>query len=45
MRRLDHVNYLAAEVAANRDFLRDVLGARVTEQIVLDDGTVAAQLD
>jgi catechol 2,3-dioxygenase len=41
VRRLDHINYLGVEVVANRDFLRDVLGAMVTEQIVLDDGTVA----
>ncbi|NIZ93024.1 VOC family protein [Kineococcus rubinsiae] len=41
VRRLDHVNYLGAEVAPNRDYVRDTLGALVTEQIVLDDGTVA----
>jgi catechol 2,3-dioxygenase len=41
VRRLDHVNYLGVDVVANRDYLRDVLGALVTEQIVLDDGTVA----
>jgi catechol 2,3 dioxygenase len=41
VRRLDHINYLGADVVANRDFLRDTLGAMVTEQIVLDDGTVA----
>jgi catechol 2,3-dioxygenase len=40
VRRLDHINFLGAEVVPNRDFLRDVLGALVTEQIVLDDGTV-----
>ncbi|TYB42458.1 catechol 2,3-dioxygenase [Actinomadura chibensis] len=41
VRRLDHVNYLAKDVALNRDFLRDTLGARPTEQIVLDDGSPA----
>ncbi|MFY9931707.1 MAG: VOC family protein [Streptosporangiaceae bacterium] len=41
VRRLDHINYLGAEVVPNRDYLRDVLGAMVTEQIVLDDGTTA----
>ncbi|WP_337062967.1 VOC family protein [Kineococcus sp. G2] len=41
VRRLDHVNYLGAEVVPNRDYFRDTLGALVTEQIVLDDGTTA----
>ena len=41
VRRLDHINYLGVDVEANRDFLRDTLGALVTEQIVLDDGSVA----
>lgn len=41
VRRLDHVNYLGVDVVANRDQLRDTLGAMVTEQIVLDDGSVA----
>ncbi|GAA3792597.1 VOC family protein [Amycolatopsis tucumanensis] len=41
VRRLDHVNFLGVDVEANRDVLRDLLGARVTEQIVLDDGSVA----
>jgi catechol 2,3 dioxygenase len=41
VRRLDHVNFLGVEVTANRDFLRDSLGAMVTEQIVLDDGTTS----
>ena len=40
VRRLDHINFLGVEVEANRDYLRDVLGAMVTEQIVLGDGTV-----
>jgi catechol 2,3-dioxygenase len=41
VRRLDHVNYLGVDVVANRDQLRDTLGAMVTEQIVLDDGSIA----
>jgi catechol 2,3-dioxygenase len=41
VRRLDHINFLGVDVIPNRDFLRDVLGAMVTEQIVLDDGTVS----
>ncbi|MGY1706422.1 VOC family protein [Geodermatophilus sp. SYSU D00697] len=41
-RRLDHINFLGAEPLANRDFQVDVLGAMVTEQIQLDDGTIAA---
>jgi catechol 2,3-dioxygenase len=41
VRRLDHINYLGVDVVANRDYLRDTLGALVTEQIVLDNGTIA----
>ncbi|HEX5696281.1 MAG TPA: VOC family protein, partial [Acidimicrobiia bacterium] len=41
VRRLDHVNYLAAEVEPSRDFLVSVLGAKPTEQIRLDDGRIA----
>jgi catechol 2,3-dioxygenase len=40
VRRLDHINWLGVEPVVNRDFLRDALGAMVTEQIVLDDGTI-----
>ena len=43
VRRLDHVNYLGRDAAANGEFVRDVLGGRVTEQIRLDDGTISAQ--
>ncbi|MCA1191973.1 VOC family protein [Saccharopolyspora sp. 6V] len=43
VRRLDHVNYLAADVARASGFLVDVLGARPTEQIRLDDGEIAAR--
>lgn len=38
-RRLDHINILAADVKANREFLARMLGLRVTEQIIFDDGT------
>ena len=41
VKRLDHVNFLAEDVAANRRFAHDVLGFRVHERIVLDDGTEA----
>jgi catechol 2,3-dioxygenase len=37
-RRLDHVNLLAQDVAAARDFMVGALGARVTELIELDSG-------
>ena len=42
VRRLDHVNYLAADIPAVTRFLPDVLGAQLTEQIVMDDGTPSA---
>jgi catechol 2,3 dioxygenase len=41
VRRLDHVNVLAADVRANRVFCTDVLGYRLHERIELDDGTEA----
>ena len=43
VRRLDHVNYLAREPAANGGFARAALGARVTEQIRLDTGVISGQ--
>jgi catechol 2,3-dioxygenase len=42
VRRLDHVNFLAAQIAPQDAFLAGVLGARKSEQIVLDDGSAAA---
>lgn len=33
-RRLDHVNFLASDVPANRAFLADALGARLSEDIL-----------
>jgi catechol 2,3-dioxygenase len=41
VRRLDHLNLLAADVPALRVFFEDVLGMRVTEKIVLDSGEEA----
>jgi catechol 2,3-dioxygenase len=41
VRRLDHLNLLAADLPAFRDFMVAALGSRITEQIVLDDGTLA----
>ncbi|SEF91774.1 catechol 2,3-dioxygenase [Nonomuraea solani] len=43
VRRLDHVNYLAADVALEAAFAQDLLGARPTEQIMLDSGRIAAR--
>jgi catechol 2,3-dioxygenase len=43
VRRLDHVNYLAASVGNSADFVQDVLGAITTEQIVMDDARVAGR--
>lgn len=41
VRRLDHVNFLAQNPVPNRAFMQQRLGARLTEQIVLDNGTEA----
>jgi catechol 2,3-dioxygenase len=41
VKRLDHVNVLAKEVAPNRRFAEEQLGFRLYEQIVLDDGSEA----
>ena len=41
VRRIDHLNLLAQDVGAIRDFLPEAMGSRVTEQIVLDDGSLA----
>ena len=41
VRRIDHLNLLAQDVGAIRDFMPKALGSRVTEQIVLDNGDVA----
>jgi catechol 2,3-dioxygenase len=39
VRRLDHVNFLAADVRANRVFATDALTYRLYERIELDDGS------
>lgn len=39
VKRLDHVNFLAADVAACREFAQLVLGYRLHEKVVLDDGS------
>jgi catechol 2,3-dioxygenase len=41
VRRLDHVNVLCAEVTANREFLQELLGFKLREHVILDDGTEA----
>ena len=41
VKRLDHVNILAADVSANRVFAMEQLGARLYEQVVLDSGEEA----
>ena len=38
VKRLDHINLLAADVRPNRVFAEDVLGFRLYERIELDDG-------
>jgi catechol 2,3-dioxygenase len=39
VRRLDHVNVLCREVTPNRVFMQEVLGFRLREHIILDDGS------
>jgi catechol 2,3-dioxygenase len=41
VRRLDHFNGLAVDIKANRMFFEQCLGFRLTEQIVLNNGTEA----
>ena len=41
VKRLDHVNLLAADVRPTREFCQDVLGYRLYERIELNDGTEA----
>lgn len=38
VRRLDHVNLMAADVTANREFMEENLGFRLRENIVLNEG-------
>jgi catechol 2,3-dioxygenase len=39
LRRLDHINFLAADVRATRSFLEECLGGRLTEHVIYDDGS------
>jgi catechol 2,3-dioxygenase len=41
VRRIDHLNLLASDVARLRRFMEDVLGLRTTEMILLDNGREA----
>jgi len=41
VRRLDHINFLGRVPATNSAFMQEQLGAKLTELIVLDDGTQA----
>jgi catechol 2,3-dioxygenase len=41
VKRLDHVNVLAADVRANREFAVDTLGYRLYERVELDNGSEA----
>ena len=41
IKRLDHINLLAADVRANREFCVDALAYRLYERIELDDGSEA----
>ena len=41
VKRLDHINLLAADVRANREFCVDALGYRLYERIELNDGSEA----
>jgi catechol 2,3-dioxygenase len=41
VRRIDHWNGLAADISACRKFFEDYLGFRLTERIVLNDGSEA----
>lgn len=39
LRRLDHIALFASHVPSNRQFMQEVLGGRITEQIIFDDGS------
>ena len=42
VRRIDHINLYCADVTANKNALVDLLGFRMSENIVLDNGVEAA---
>ena len=39
VRRIDHVALLASDVRANREFMQESLGCRITEQIIFSNGS------
>lgn len=39
LRRLDHINLLAVDVKANRQFMQEYMGGRLTEHLVFNDGS------
>lgn len=41
VRRLDHVNLMASNVTANKDFMMNELGFKLREHIILNDGNEA----
>jgi len=41
VRRIDHLNLLASDMPAFREFMIEALGSRVTEQIVMNSGRLA----
>jgi len=43
VRRLDHINYLAADVESTTEYVTGLLGGRPTEQIMLDNGAISAR--
>lgn len=42
VRRLDHIALFASDVTSNRKFMQEILGGRMTEQIIYDDGSEKA---
>lgn len=42
LRRLDHIALFASDVRTNRQFMEENLGARMTEQVIFDDGSEKA---
>lgn len=42
LRRLDHIALFVADVRSNRQFMQNVLGGRMTEQVIFDDGSEKA---
>lgn len=42
IRRLDHINILSKDVRSTRVFMQEVLGMRMTEQVIFDDGSEKA---